>query len=267
MSDFYAIDEWQIDSEEDLVEQVFPLVRSLGFSAALFSYTPVGWLPSSDPGVVRRAISIGLKAQIYDSWRQHHNLQPMRSPSPMSHYFDVFRRQMVNRVTPKMFSLEQMLSEGYEDRSPAGDRWLRRIHSYGVAQLFSVPHFSVRGEYWSLGLFRYAEDSDDQPPSPQERAMLQLLVTELAQISISRFHWRDSPQDRMERPLTRRELDCLYWSSKGLTAEETATELELQLETVRKYIKNACTKLAAPNKVAAVSIAHQLGLLGYTLGG
>lgn len=267
MSQFLSVNPSTIESEEELIEAVYPIIRSLGFSAALFSYTPVGWLPSRDPGVVRRAISIGLKEGIYDSWRQHHNLQPTLSPSPLSHYFDVFRRQMVNRITPKMFSLSQMLKQGYEHRSAAGDRWLRRIHSFGVEQLFSVPHFSVRGEYWSIGLFRYQEQSNEAPPSPEQVAMLQLLVSDLAQISIDKLHWRDSPNDRIERPLTRRELDCLFWASKGWTAEETAFELQLQVETVRKYIKNASAKLGARNKVAAVSIAHQLGLLGYTLEG
>ena len=183
----------------------------------------------------------------------------------MSHYYDVFRREMVNRISPKMFSLDDMLANGYQSRSPAGDRWLRKIRGFGVTQLFSVPHFSVRGEYWSLGLFRYSDESSDNPPSAEQVAMLQLLVTELAQLSITVFGWRNAEATRIERPITKRELDCLYWASKGHTSAETAEELGLQVETVRKYIKNASSKLGARNKVAAVSIAHQLGLLGYTL--
>ena len=269
MSEFFQIDRSQLLDEQDLIDQVYPIVRALGFSAALFSYTPVGWLPSRDPGVVRRAISIGLKEEIYNSWRQHHNLQSgsalAQPASSMSHYYDVFRREMINRISPKMFSIETMLREGYENRSPSGDRWLRRIHRYGVEQLFSVPHFSVRGEYWSLGLFRYSQESSDLPPSPEQEAMLQRLVTELAEVSITQFNWRDDPQDRVKKALTKREIDCLYWSSKGCTAEEAAESMHLKVETVRKYIKNASLKLGARNKVAAVSIAHQLGLLGYTL--
>lgn len=265
MDEFYRFESSVVVCEDDLEDQLYPLVRYFGFSAALFSYTPVGWLPSRDPGVVRRAIPVGLKPEIYDSWRQHHNLKPTSSPAPLSHYYDVFRREMVNRIAPKMFSLDQMLAKGYESRSPAGDRWLRKIRSFGVTQLFSVPHFSVRGEYWSLGLFRYSEESNDEPPNPQCTAMLQLLVTELAQLSIDQLGWRDTALTRIERPLTKRELDCLYWASKGHTAAETANELGLQVETVRKYVKSASSKLGARNKVAAVSAAHQLGLLGFTL--
>lgn len=265
MADFFQLDSRTIETEEDLINQVYPIIKEIGFSAGLFSYTPVGWLPSRNPGVVRRAISIGLKEEIFDSWLQHHNLKPTLSPAPMSHSFDVFRKQMVNRISPKMFSLNQMLSKGYEYRSPAGDRWLRKIKQSGVEQLFSVPHFSVRSEFWSLGLFRYAQDSDDTPPTAEQSAMLVKLVTDLAEVSIERLHWREIAKDKIKKPLTKRELDCLYWASKGHTAEETADELNLQVETVRKYIKNACYKLNARNKVSAVSNAHQLGLLGYTL--
>ena len=255
-----------IHSEEELVDRIYKIVRQLGFSAALFSYTPVGWLPSNDPGVVKQAISIHLKSEIIDSWLQHHNLKPSLSHSPMSHYFDVFRKEMINRVRPKMFSIAEMLANGYESRSSAGDRWLRRIQSMGVDQLFSVPHFSVRSEYWSLGLFRYREDSSDTPPTARQVAELQFLVAQLAEFSITHLGWRNVSAQSIERPLTKRELECIYWASKGMTAEETSTELGLGLETVRKYLKNACLKLGAPNKVAAVSIAHQLGLIGYTLG-
>lgn len=255
-----------IETEEDLIAAVYPIVRAYGFSAALFSYTPVGWLPSNDPGVVKKAISIHLKTEIIDSWLQHHNLKPTLSPSPMSHYFDVFRKEMVNRVRPKMFSIPEMLTNGYKNRSSAGDRWLRKIQSMGVEQLYSVPHFSVRSEYWSLGLFRYREESDETVPTPEQTARLQYLVAELAELSVEKLGWRDVGVQNIKQPLTRRELECIYWAAIGLTAEESAVKLELQHETVRKYLKQACYKLGARNKVAAVSIAHQLGLIGYTLG-
>lgn len=266
MSIKHFFQESLVETEEDLVDQMYLIVRSFGFSAALFSYTPVGWLPSKDPGVVKKTLSINLKPEILDGWLQHHNLKPRSQNSSMSHAFDVFRKQMVNRVSPKMFSLREMLKSGYEYQSPVGDRWLHKILGQGVEQLFSVPHFSVRSEYWSLGLFRYSEDSDETPPTREQIALLQLLVSDLAEFSVNKLGWRDINKNEVKRPLSKRELHCLYWASKGYTANETAEELGLQLETVKKYLKNANQKLGAPNKVAAVSIAHQLGLIGYTLG-
>lgn len=266
MADLLFLDISKIDSEEDLICQIYQIIRPLGFSAALFSYTPVGWLPSKDPGVVKKVISVHLKEEILESWIQHHNLRPSISPSPMSHSFDVFRKEMVNRVSPKMFDLRTMLKSGYENQTPTGDRWLRKILNAGVEQLFSIPHFSVSSEYWSLGLFRYSEDSNPAAPSQHQVAMLNQLVSDLAQFSINELGWRDLVKPTIKRQLTKRELDCLYWAAKGCTAEESSKNLGIKPETIRKYIKNATDKLGVKNKVAAVSTAHQLGLLGYTLG-
>lgn len=266
LSDLFFLDISKINSEDDLIDQIYQIIRPMGFSAALFSYTPVGWLPSKDPGVVKKVISIHLKEEILESWIQHHHLKPSTTPSPMSHFFDVFRKEMVNRVSPKMFDLREMLNSGYQNQTPKGDRWLGKILKAGVEQLFSIPHFSVSSEYWSLGLFRYIEDSNSDAPTKKQIAILNQLVSDLAEFSINELGWRDVAKPTLKRPLTKRELDCLYWASRGCTAEESSRNLGLKSETVRKYLKNASYKLGVKNKVAAVSTAHQLGLLGYTLG-
>lgn len=266
LMDTLLFPDWsKIETEEEMIEAVFRIIEAMGFSAGLFSYTPVGRLTSEDPGLVKMAVPIKLKSEIIDSWLKHHNLKPTLSKEPMSHHFDVFRREMVNRVTPKLFCVRQMLAEGYENRSPPGDRWLKKMLSLGVEQLLSVPHFSARGEYWSLGLFRLPDGGNEKPLSGEQIAILQHLVSNLAQFSTDKLGWRTPGQEKIKRPLTKRELECLYWASKGLTADDTGTELGLNTETVRKYLKNAIQKLGAKNKVAAVSAAHQMGLLGYNI--
>lgn len=92
--------------------------------------------------------------------------------------------------------------------------------------------------------------------------MLNQLVSDLAQFSINELGWRDLVKPTIKRQLTKRELDCLYWAARGCTAEESSKNLGLKPETVRKYIKNATYKLGVKNKVAAVSTARQLCLLG-----
>jgi LuxR family transcriptional regulator len=62
-------------------------------------------------------------------------------------------------------------------------------------------------------------------------------------------------------PLTPRELEVLRLSAAGETAKEIANALNVSLNTANFHIKNAVTKLVAPNKTAAAVKAAMLGLL------
>lgn len=60
--------------------------------------------------------------------------------------------------------------------------------------------------------------------------------------------------------LTPREKDVLFWAANGKSAWETAALLQLTENTVKFYIRNACSRLGAQNKTHAVAIclAHDL---------
>lgn len=55
--------------------------------------------------------------------------------------------------------------------------------------------------------------------------------------------------------LTPREVECLQWVSKGMTAAETAAQLNLSERTVEHYLESATQKLGAQNRTQAVAIA------------
>jgi DNA-binding NarL/FixJ family response regulator len=59
--------------------------------------------------------------------------------------------------------------------------------------------------------------------------------------------------------LSPREREVLELLSRGLSGEETATELSLSYETVRTHVKNAMRKLEAATRVHAVALALQRG--------
>ncbi|MEZ2389082.1 LuxR C-terminal-related transcriptional regulator [bacterium RCC_150] len=61
--------------------------------------------------------------------------------------------------------------------------------------------------------------------------------------------------------LAPRELDVLAQVALGCSYQETADRLGLKPATVKSYLQNAMTKLSAHNRLEAVSIARQLGLL------
>ncbi len=64
------------------------------------------------------------------------------------------------------------------------------------------------------------------------------------------------------QPLTGRELEVLALIDAGLSNQEIANELIISLSTVKVHIRNIYGKLAVRNRAGAVSLAHELGLLG-----
>jgi LuxR family maltose regulon positive regulatory protein len=62
-------------------------------------------------------------------------------------------------------------------------------------------------------------------------------------------------------PLSHRELDVLRLLDSDLTGPDIARQLYVSLNTLRTHTKNIFTKLDVNHRAAAVSRAHQLGLL------
>lgn len=61
--------------------------------------------------------------------------------------------------------------------------------------------------------------------------------------------------------LTPREVECLYWASRGKTIEETAMILNIKSKTVISYLNGAKLKLNAIKMTQAVYIATKQGIL------
>jgi LuxR family transcriptional regulator len=61
--------------------------------------------------------------------------------------------------------------------------------------------------------------------------------------------------------LTKRELECLRLSAKGLTAKQIAFKLDRSVATVMLHLKSAIRKLGARNRVQAVARAAHYRLL------
>ena len=88
------------------------------------------------------------------------------------------------------------------------------------------------------------------------------MVTNLASICIDRLDWRTVQNFESGRaPLTRRELDCLFWAAHGYSTTDTAEALELSAETVRKHVKNAAKKMNARGITQTVFLAYRMGYL------
>jgi len=61
--------------------------------------------------------------------------------------------------------------------------------------------------------------------------------------------------------LSQRETECLRWAAWGKTSWEIARILGVAERTVNFHLQNACRKLQACNRRAAVAVALSRGLL------
>lgn len=66
---------------------------------------------------------------------------------------------------------------------------------------------------------------------------------------------------RTQPHLSRREIECLQWTSEGKTVWECGVILGLSPHTVRSYLESARYKLSASSNTHAVSLALKSGLL------
>lgn len=67
-----------------------------------------------------------------------------------------------------------------------------------------------------------------------------------------------------QRELTERELECLAWSSRGKTSDEIAIIIGLSHHTINQHLQSATRKLGASNRMHAVAIALNSGLIALT---
>lgn len=58
-----------------------------------------------------------------------------------------------------------------------------------------------------------------------------------------------------------RELDVMQLIAEGQTNEDVARSLKISYHTVKKHVNSICEKLDARNRVNAIAIAVQLGLI------
>ncbi|MEM1242809.1 MAG: helix-turn-helix transcriptional regulator [Cyanobacteria bacterium P01_H01_bin.26] len=70
---------------------------------------------------------------------------------------------------------------------------------------------------------------------------------------------RQPSQEKMQAPLSERELQIVELVAAGLTNQEISARLEISKRTVDNHISNVLTKTATGNRVALVRWALQWG--------
>lgn len=257
----YEIDWDSVKTEAEAAQLGLAALRSVGLSGGVFSFTPIGKLPSGLPGPLKRAMPMNFDDATLQDWFQYRNDSEGQASVKLSQSFDPVRRRMIQQILPRHFIMEDFLKPDQRPRNRVSVAWIEALIGCGVRESFSIPIYTAQGEYWSLAAMRYHDNPTVGPLDQSTLSTLYWLTARLADFCADKLNWRSSQEDMLKRPLSPRELDCLSWAAQGKTAAETAELLSIGVETVRKYLKTSIAKLEAANTTQAVCVAHRMGYL------
>lgn len=256
-----AFHDWSTSSTEgDALSAMAAVADSLDCHGILLSYSPVGWLPSGEPGTIYRTIQVGVNERLIQNWMarpQDNRLQL----SPSSSKFDPLRRRMVKQIMPHCFGLRELMDESGSSLTTTQQRWCKSLLRTGVEAVITMPVQVPPFEYWNLSLLSATTRTGSRSLTGNELAGLMYFAHGLVQFCIRQLRWHEFGRNGQQLNLRPRERDCLYWAAIGKSAAETAYLLGLKTETVRKYLKTALARLNARTKAQAVAKALQWGLL------
>jgi transcriptional regulator EpsA len=130
-------------------------------------------------------------------------------------------------------------------------------------ELRSLVAHGVRGwEAESGGFFLFGRTTIED--SPRIRFLLEILLPYLnatfSRVLAEEISGEDGVQ-RLETPVTPREVEILHWIKEGKRTGDIATYLGLSPFTVRNHVKNIFRKLGAKSRSHAVAQAMSLGIL------
>ena len=106
------------------------------------------------------------------------------------------------------------------------------------------------------GLARIELDRNDRDFSERDRAVLDALLPNLAQIRVNAVRRRHADDPAVEK-LTVREREILALVAEGRQNVEIARLLWISAETVRKHLENAYEKLGVHTRTAAVAAVRR----------
>jgi len=136
--------------------------------------------------------------------------------------------------------------------------FVSKLRESGVQYGMFIPmHNKVEGSVSSLGVSLSFDSPHDEATLTENADNLRILATYFNE----GLRLRGRLDTFGKSLLSTRERQCLAWASIGYTTSEVADELSLSDETVNAYIKKACKKLGAANRIQASTRAFLLSLM------
>lgn len=213
----------------------------------------------------RVAAAYGMKTVAYLGTGTLDRRLPRREPylavTYSSEWITHYRAQGYVKIDPVVqIGLRRLLPIDW-DEFAEGDRVHRQL--FGEATEFGLGRkgmsFPVHGHRGDRALFSVSADLSEREWQWARR-------TTLRQFPLIAAHLHDAVLrigsiERADPHLSRREIECLRWTSEGKTVWECGMILELSPHTVRCYLESARYKLGASSNTHAVSLALKSGLL------
>lgn len=166
---------------------------------------------------------------------------------------DPVLRQLMSSSRPVLYDQDLYVESG------AGDLWEEQA-PFGFRSGISIGMHLSGGRHFLFGMDRSAA-------LPRDDGALVRLIGEInlfalyAQETALRVLPDGVVPTLPAKRLSPREREVLRWSAAGKTAWEVSMILSISESTVEFHIRNAMSKLGAPNKNAAVARATALSLL------
>lgn len=178
-------------------------------------------------------------------------------PSPWTETYISRDYLSIDPLTPRLFrsDLPFTMMEAERQHSSPPSLHVERLLHWSKDALF-CPVFSSYGEVGAV----VWKSEEEFTPSPEDRMALAAISSALV-IKFKHLSGRSILPDLPLRPLSRREMECCYWLSRGKSGSEVAKILNLSAHTVRQYLDSAVQKLGAANRGEMLLRAATLGLI------
>lgn len=148
--------------------------------------------------------------------------------------------------------------ERFESRNSVTSAFMSESRDFGLKSGLSVPVHGSQGEFGMLSLAASEEFRQAKPRMLAELPAIHLLSSFIHE-SVRRIVSAESFSSAGIE-LSKREAECLLWTSEGKTSWETSVIMGVSERTIVFHLQNITRKLNVKNRVQAVARAAMLGL-------
>lgn len=231
------------------IDEAFGAMRAMGFEALIYDYTPRPCTIGSQVEIPSLLKLRNVADDMYDYWcnREYFRIDPVQ-------------RLAVRTSVPFFWNydpdVETRISRFLTDETKPVCDFLREHDMLaGVTVPVHMPH----GDYATVTGVRYGARQEFRRDAMHVLADFSLLAQVFHEAAYELFD--ETVLNGAGVRLTKRERQCLSYSSHGLSAKEISRIIDRSVPTVVMHINSAARKLGARNRTQAVVRAAQCRLL------
>ncbi len=237
------------DTLDGRIDEAFALMQAMGFDGLIYDYTPSTAGLDGRIGIPTLLKLRNVAGDMQDYWcdREYFRIDPVQRLATQTSvpFFWSYDPGVETRIS-------RLLTD---ETKPVCDF----LHAHDMLSGVTVPVHRPQGDYATVTGVRYGARRDFMAEALHRLAEFGLL----AQI----FH--EAADELFDEPvrngsgvrLTKRERECLRYSSHGLSAKEVSRIIDRSVPTVVMHLNSAARKLGAKNRTEAVARAAHYHLL------